>query len=79
MALMGALPPIEGAIQTKRQEFWETLEVNGLVTTARAKVPGGWLIMQKLITPKNIDNSQLGNMVFIPDPLHRWALQTEFN
>jgi hypothetical protein len=65
-------------VTTKVNEFWELLETNDLVSTFRGKVPGGWLVMQKMIAPINRDLSQLGNITFIPDPLHQWYIKPEF-
>lgn len=58
--------------------FWELLESDGLVTTKRAKVPGGWLVQQFFVAPQNRDESKLGGMVFINDPSHTWTLKKEF-
>lgn len=66
-------------VSTKYNHFWEPLEINDLVSTFRGKVPGGWLVMQKMLAPNNRDMSQLGNMIFVPDPLHQWNMKTEFN
>jgi hypothetical protein len=66
-------------VSTKFNNFWEPLEINDLISTFRAKVPGGWLVMQKMLAPNNRDLSQLGNTTFIADPFHQWTMKTEFN
>lgn len=65
-------------VQTTRNDFWELLETSDLVSTFRAKVPGGWLVMVKMIAPHNRDLSQLGNTTFVADPMHKWHLKAEF-
>lgn len=77
-------PPVPGVdftrydITTDPNKFWELLEVNDVVHTMRGKVPGGWLISQYFRAPGNKDNSQVGSMLFVADPLHQWKIKREF-
>lgn len=65
-------------IETVPNRFWEVLESDGLVTTKRAKIPGGWLVQQFFTAPMNRDNCQLGAMQFVADPYHEWYIRSTF-
>ena len=47
--------------------FWEKLN-SGAVPTARAKLPGGWLIA--------VGENSSRSIAFFPDPAHTWDGQT---
>jgi len=47
--------------------FWEKLN-SGVVPTARAKLPGGWLIA--------VGENSSRSITFFPDPTHTWDGQT---
>ena len=66
-------------IETTPHRFWEVLESDGLVTTKRAKVPGGWLVQIFFTAPMNRDNSVPGSMQFVSDPYHEWYMKRNFD
>lgn len=66
-------------VETTPNRFWEVLEADGLVTTKRARVPGGWLVQLFFTAPKDRDHSSLGPMTFVSDPYHEWYLTRKFD
>ena len=78
------LPPILdngslSSVSTKVGHFWEVLQSDGLISTSRAKVPGGWLVQQTFIAPMNRDLSRISPMTFVADEYHTWIITPEFN
>lgn len=54
---------------------WEEIEQNPLGFTARAKVPDGWIVMNKTVFNDDDVNVFSQSMVFVPDKFHRWDIQ----
>lgn len=54
---------------------WETIHAtsNNINITVRAKVIGGWIVKNRLIT----HNTPVMNLVFIPDAEHKWEITNE--
>lgn len=65
-------------VETTPGKFWELLENDGLVSTKRAKVPGGWLVQQFFYAPQVVTESKLGAMQFVADPYHEWYITRNY-
>jgi hypothetical protein len=52
---------------------WEELQLGGVsnISVHRAKVPGGWLIMTRMIVGGAVVAGGIG-ITFYPDPLYIW-------
>ena len=53
---------------------WETIQAtpNNVIFTHRAKVIGGWIVKNSII----LEGDQMMGMVFIPDPEHKWDINS---
>jgi hypothetical protein len=60
----------------KWEIIFESESEMNFITTSRAKVPGGWLIVNRtaIIGSKNYTESQ--SMIFLPDPGHLWKIDS---
>jgi len=53
---------------------WENIYSDGELFTMRAKVFGGWCILNTKFEPNEIGNVISESMVFVPDPNHEWVI-----